>query len=121
METSPDTHIPYEEIHTLSVIENTDVKGIQGPELTEQLLAVRLKYVTQHLKCGTNPSKEVMHMFRSCVYNHVAYLLAFDFLQHGSVRLRVCLSEVYFNISVARRSHELPKLDETCEMIKPDI
>jgi len=71
--------------------------------------------------CGTNPSKEVMHMFRSCVYYHVTYLLAFDFLQHGSVRLRVRLSEVHFNISVARRSHELPKLDETCEMIKPDI
>jgi hypothetical protein len=62
-----------------------------------------------------------MHVFRARVYYHVAYLFAFDFLQHGSVGLRVRLSEVHFKFSVARRSHELPKLDETCEMIKPDI
>jgi hypothetical protein len=60
-------------------------------------------------------------MFRARVYYHVAYLLGFDFLQHGSVGLRVRLSEMHFNVSVARRSHELPQLDETCEVIKPDI
>jgi hypothetical protein len=108
-------------IHSLSVTENTHLKAIQGPELPEQLLAARLKYVTQHVKCGTNPSKEVMHMFRACVYYHVAYLFAFDFLQHGSVRFRIRLSKVHFNISVARRSHELPQLDETCKMTKSDI
>jgi hypothetical protein len=62
-----------------------------------------------------------MHVFRACVYYHVVYLLAFDFLQHGSVRLRVCLSEVHLNISVARKPHELPQLDETCELKKRDL
>ena len=90
---------------------------VRGPEVAEQLLAVRLKHV-QH---GTNPSKKVMHMFRPCVDYHVAYLLAFDFLQHGSVGLRVGLSEVHFDISVARRSNQLSQLDETCEMTRPDI
>ena len=65
---------------------------------------------------GTNPSKEKMHVLWSRVDDHVLYLLAFDFLEHGSVGLRVCLSEVHLEISVARRSHELPQFDETCEM-----
>jgi len=64
----------------------------------------------------TNPPEEVMHVFRARVYYQVVYLLALDFLENSSVWLWVCLPEVYFHISVARRTYQLPQFDQTCNM-----